>query len=129
MLLLREPQVEHIKAADFDTLSAAGAVVLDVRMHEEFDVARLAGAINAPLACLRLLMTARLGLQQEYIVYCDTGRRSRAAVSMLQQNGFRARYLLNGLNGLGPDQRARFLDVVPPLSPIQQDVFEDALDV
>lgn len=128
MLLLREPQVEHIKAADFDIAIAAGALVLDVRMHEEFDVARLPGAINTPLACLRLLMTARLGLHQDFIVYCDTGRRSRAAVFMLQQNGFRARYLLNGLNGLGPDQRTRFLDVVPPLSPVPDVAFEDALD-
>ncbi|HSC76852.1 MAG TPA: cyclic nucleotide-binding domain-containing protein [Pseudomonadales bacterium] len=128
MLLLREPVVEHIKVTDFDVALASGSVLLDVRIQEEFHVARLLDAINTPLSCLRLLMSTKLSLQRDYIVYCDTGRRSRAAVSLLQQKGFRARYLLNGLNGLGPDQRARFLDVVPPLSPLPQAVL-DVLDV
>lgn len=118
MLLLREPAVDHIKVADIDTALGAGSVLLDVRMPEEFDVTRLVNAVNTPLACLRLMMSTKLGLQQDYIVYCDTGRRSRAAVSLLQDKGFRARYLLNGLNGMGSDQRLRFLDVVPPLSPL-----------
>jgi CRP-like cAMP-binding protein len=127
MLLLREPVVEHIKAVELDAALIAGSVLLDVRMPEEFDVARLHDAINAPLAYLRLLMSTKLGLQQDYILYCDTGRRSRSAVSLLQQKGFNARYLLNGMNGLGADQRARFLDAVPPLSPSPQAVF-DMLD-
>ena len=127
MLLLREPVVDHIKVTDFDAALAAGSVLLDVRMPEEFDVARLLDATNTPLACLRLLMSTKFALQQDYIVYCDTGRRSRAAVSLLQQKGFRARYLLNGMNGLGSDQRLRFLDVVPPLSPLPLTIFE-ALD-
>lgn len=127
MLLLREPVVDHIKVADFDTALAAGSVLLDVRMPEEFDVARLVDSTNTPLACLRLLMSTKLDSQLDYIVYCDTGRRSRAAVSLLQQKGFRARYLLNGMNGLGPDQRSRLLDVVPPLSPLPITAF-DTLD-
>lgn len=118
MLLLREPAVEHVKAADLDTVLAAGSVLLDVRMQEEFNVARLLQAINTPLPCLRLLMMVRDLAHKDCIVYCDTGSRSRAAVSLLQQQGVRARYLLNGMNGMGPDQRIRFLDVVPPLSPL-----------
>lgn len=54
-------------------------------------------------------MSTKLGLQQDYILYCDTGRRSRSAVSLLQQKGFNARYLLNGMNGLGAHRRAAFL--------------------
>lgn len=118
MLLLREPVVEHIKASDLDNRLAAGAVLLDVRLPEEFDVARLLRAQNIPLPGLRLLMEQRELLQRECVVYCDTGSRSRAAVSLLQQAGVNARYLLNGMNGLGPDQRDRLLDVVPPLMPM-----------
>jgi CRP-like cAMP-binding protein/rhodanese-related sulfurtransferase len=124
MLLLREPTVEHVKVGDFDAALAAGAVLLDVRMPEEFDVARLFDAVNTPLACLRLLMSTQLNTQQEYVVYCDTGKRSRAATSFLQQKGFRARYLLNGMHGFGPDQRLRFLDVVPPLPPMPMAEFD-----
>lgn len=117
MLLLREPEVDHIKSADLDVALATGSQLLDVRISEEFGVARMLDAINTPLACLRLLMASKLSVGQDYIVYCDTGARSRAAVTFLQRQGFRARYLLNGMNGLGFDQRSRFFDVIPPLSP------------
>lgn len=110
MLLLREIEVEHIKGGDIQSMLASEAVLLDVRMEEEYNVARLKGSINAPLDCLRLLMSEKMALQQDYIVCCDTGRRSRAAVSILKNQGFRARYLLNGMNGLGSAQRADFID-------------------
>jgi CRP-like cAMP-binding protein len=115
MLLLREPTVSHIKAADLASALLAGAMCLDVRLLEEFDVARLHQSLNTPLPCLRLLMTTQLDISKKYIVYCDTGLRSRAAVSLLQEHGFSAQYLLNGLDGLDMQQRAEFLDVVPPL--------------
>lgn len=117
MLLLREPPIESIKAADLDVAIASGAQLLDVRTREEFEVARLVGAVSAPLPCLRLSVTAQPSAQREYVVYCDSGHRSAAAASLLQKLGLRARYLLNGVAGLGPDQRQRFLDVVPPLAP------------
>ncbi|HQQ63299.1 MAG TPA: cyclic nucleotide-binding domain-containing protein [Pseudomonadales bacterium] len=117
MLLLREPAIEHIKSSDLDVQIASGARVLDVRTRDEFDVARMPGALSAPLGCLRLLAETQLHRQHEYVMYCDSGLRSRAAASLLQKMGFRAKYLLNGLQGLGPDHRQRFLDVVPPLSP------------
>lgn len=117
MVLLREPVVENIKPVDLDIALASGARVLDVRTREEFDVARMPDASHAPLGCLRLLAETGLHRQHEYVLYCDTGLRSAAAASLLQKLGFRARYLLHGLQGLGFDQRQRFLDVVPPLSP------------
>lgn len=117
MLLLRESAVEHVKAADLDMAVAAGALLIDVRMVEEFGVARLHDATSMPLPCLRLLM-ARPGMSRDCIVYCDTGNRSRAAASLLQKLGFNARYLLSGVDGLGPDQRQRLLDVVPPVVPV-----------
>ncbi len=126
MLLLREPEVEHVKAADLDMALATGAALLDVRTPEEFAVARLAPAHSTPLSCLRLLMSARLHLGQDYIVYCDTGRRSRAAAALLQRQGFRARFLLNGFGSLGQDQRQRLLDVVPPVMPLPADVVADS---
>jgi rhodanese-related sulfurtransferase len=110
MLLLREVDVENIKGGDIGSALRSGTILLDVRMEEEFNVAKLKNSINAPLDCLRLLMSEKMALHQDYIVYCDTGRRSRAAVSILKKQGFRARYLLNGINGLGPAQRSEFID-------------------
>lgn len=127
MLLLREPQVEHIKAAELDMALATGVTLLDVRTAEEHDVARLYPAQPAPLGCLRLLMSSRFDLQGDYILYCDTGKRSRAAASLMQKQGFRARYLLNGMASLDADQRERFLDCVPPLSPMAEPGSEQRL--
>lgn len=128
MLLLREPPVEHVKATEIDAMLTAGARLLDVRLPEEFDIARMPTAINAPLAYLPLLMATQLDAQDNYIVYCDSGRRSCAAVSLLQQKGFKASYLLNGIDGLTSEQREKLLDIVPPLSPMP-DMALNALEV
>ena len=118
MLLLRETEVDCVRASDLEGVEAGGAVMLDVRMPEEYNIARLQGAKNAPLSSLPLLMSVRLGMQQEYVTYCENGQRSRAAAALLQQRGYRARYLSGGLQGLGSDQRKRLLDVVPPVVPM-----------
>jgi len=118
MLLLREPSVRHIKSAELGALLATDTMLLDVRLPEEFDVARFPTAINTPLTCLPLLMATQLDASKKYLVCCNTGLRSRAAVSLLQEKGFSAQYLLNGIDGLDVQQSAEFLDVVPPLSPV-----------
>jgi rhodanese-related sulfurtransferase len=100
---------------------AADAICIDVRLLEEFDVARLHQSENIPLSCLRLLMETQLDIHKKYIVYCDTGLRSRAAVSLLQEQGFSAQYLLNGIDGFDAQQRAELLDVVPPLPLVAYD--------
>lgn len=118
MLLLRESTVRHIKASELESALATETQVLDVRLLEEFDVARFPYARNVPLACLPLLMATQLDSKKNYLVYCDTGMRSRAAVSLMQEKGFSVQYLLHGIDGLDAQQRAVFLDVVPPLPPV-----------
>jgi rhodanese-related sulfurtransferase len=66
-------------------------------------------------------METQLDIHKKYIVYCDTGLRSRAAVSLLQEQGFSAQYLLNGIDGFDAQQRAELLDVVPPLPLVAYD--------
>jgi rhodanese-related sulfurtransferase len=121
MLLLREPSVRHAKSSELDSVLTTGTTLLDVRLPEESDIARLPNTINTPLACLPLLMATQLDKKRNYVVYCDTGLRSRAAVSLLQENGFSAQYLSGGIDGLGLQQRVELLDVVLPLSPVATD--------
>jgi hypothetical protein len=42
-------------------------------------------------------------------------------VSLLQEQGFSAQYLLNGIDGFDAQQRAELLDVVPPLPLVAYD--------
>lgn len=124
MLLLREPSVGQIKPSEMEAALSAGAVLLDVRLPEEFDVARLVHAVNAPLPCLPLLLSTQLDVSREYVVYCDTGSRARAAVSLMQEKGIRARYLQGGINGMQQERYAHLMDIVPPLSPMPFSVFD-----
>lgn len=95
--LLQEPLLHPIGRAAADALVASGkARWLDVRYPAEFTEDGLPGALNVPLNEIR----AAFGLLDrscEYIVYCQSGRRSSAAAFLLAQNGIRTSWLKGGL--------------------------------
>lgn len=97
--LLREPLLQRISATEALRRTTAGAVWLDVRFPVEYRDDGLPGAINIPLNELR---DALPGLQRdkEYVVYCQTGRRSSAAAFLLSQRGLRASLLDGGLKSM-----------------------------
>lgn len=67
-------------------------VILDVRTADEAGSGKIAWATNIPLDDLQ----ARLGelpQKKEIIVHCGTGVRAQMAHSMLQNAGYRSRYL------------------------------------
>ena len=99
ILLLREPPVDALKAAQLPDEIAAGTVIIDVRTEEEYMHSHLRRAVNIPLNLLRL--KARL-LQRpaRCVICCDTGRRSRAAAHLLNQWGFQAVALERGINNI-----------------------------
>ena len=94
--LLREPLLRRLTRADAEQQVAAGAVWLDVRYPSEYRNDRLAGAVNVPLNEIRNAIGV-LEREREYIVYCQSGRRSSAAAFLLSQHGYRACWLEGGL--------------------------------
>ena len=72
---------------------------LDVRLPNEHKQRRIADSINLPLVFLRLKMK-NLDKQKTYIVYCDTGGRSSAAVFLMGLEGFDAYVLDKGLQNV-----------------------------
>lgn len=97
--LLREPLLQRISAEDAKRKVAGGAVWVDVRFPAEYRRTGLPGAVNIPLNEVRHAMRL-LDPSKEYLVYCQTGRRSAAAVFLLSQRGFRAYLLEGGLRAL-----------------------------
>lgn len=95
--LMREPLLHRIDAAEAARRVAAGAQWLDVRYAAEYRHDGLTGALNVPLNELRQAM-ALLDTEREYVVYCQSGRRSSAAAFLLSQRGFRASLLDGGLD-------------------------------
>jgi rhodanese-related sulfurtransferase len=67
-----------------------------VRYPSEYRNDRLPGAVNVPLNEIRNAIGV-LEREREYIVYCQSGRRSSAAAFLLSQRGYRACWLEGGL--------------------------------
>lgn len=98
--LLRTPMVEEIAAAAAAAMLERGeARLLDCRTAAEFEAGHLRGARSLPLGSLRLGGVFALDPDATYIVYCETGQRSRAAAFLLYERGIRALSLAGGLNG------------------------------
>lgn len=95
--LLQAPLLHAVDRAEAERrVTTTGARWLDVRYPAEFNENGLPGAINLPLNEIRNALRL-LDKGCEYIVYCQSGRRSSAAAFLLAQHGFKASLLAGGL--------------------------------
>jgi len=93
--LLKEPLLQRIGQAEAAAMVAIGAVLIDVRLEDEYKKANIDGSINIPLYLLRT-KAERLNRSLKYVTYCDTGNRSAAAAYLLSGRGFDAYVLTEG---------------------------------
>jgi CRP-like cAMP-binding protein/rhodanese-related sulfurtransferase len=96
--LLNEPLLQWVDYDKAKEIVANGGKWLDVRLPSEFQNFRIDGAVNIPLYFIRLKLNA-LDKNIQYVVCCDTGRRSSAAAYILSERGFEAYVLKGGLAG------------------------------
>src|SRR3984885_184678 len=101
--LLNEPLLQWVDQQKAREIVASGGKWLDVRLPSEFQNFRIDDAVNIPLYFIRLKINA-LDKNTQYVVCCDTGRRSSAAAYILSERGFEA-YVLKG--GLTASEAAR----------------------
>ncbi|MBI2317576.1 MAG: cyclic nucleotide-binding domain-containing protein [Betaproteobacteria bacterium] len=102
--LLREPLLQRISMEEANRKAAAGAQWVDVRYPSEYQYDKIAGAMNIPLSEIRNAVGV-LDKDREYILYCQSERRSSAAAFLLAQRGYRAYLLDGGLWGRGTERR------------------------
>ncbi len=97
--LLLEPKVEEVDEEGIQRFQEM-PVYIDVRTLAEYDEGHLSMSVNMPL---NLLSIERRLLRNDvpYVIYCDTGRRSRSAAYLLGQLGVQAVSLLGGVLGAG----------------------------
>ncbi len=94
--LLKAPLINMVTMEAAQAQVASGASEwLDVRFASEYAYHHIEGAINAPLHELRSCIS-QLNTTKQYIVYCQTGRRSSAAAFILAQFGLNAVVLAGG---------------------------------
>ena len=97
--LLNEPMLDWISMAEAEDIIKGGGKWLDVRLPSEFENDHLSGAINIPLYFIRLKMNT-LDESTNYILCCDTGRRSSAGAYILSERGYKAYVLRDGINSV-----------------------------
>lgn len=96
--LLRPPMVGEVDAAAARAMIMRGtARLLDCRDPVEYEGSRIAGAQSVSMSRLRQDGAFELDPDSSYIVYSDTGRRSRAAAFLLHERGIQALSLAGGL--------------------------------
>jgi rhodanese-related sulfurtransferase len=96
--LLKKPLLHAVDMAAARAKVGAGAQWIDVRYPSEYQYDKLPGAINIPLAEIRNAARV-LDRSREYVVYCQSGRRSAAAAFLMAQRGFKSFVLDGGLKG------------------------------
>jgi rhodanese-related sulfurtransferase len=96
LTLLVRPYVKWLPYKNVVALQREGATLVDVRSPEVFHKQHLKNSINFPLRILR--QTAfLLDKDRQYIVCCDTSRRSAAAAFLLAQQGMEVKILSENL--------------------------------
>lgn len=86
----------------------AGAIFLDVRTEQEFDLGHLQGALNIPLNLVGL-KSRLLNRNQLYVCYSATEERAKAAAYLLAQQGFRTYALQKGIASLPKELASLFV--------------------
>lgn len=86
-------------ASEFVTALSAhpGAILIDVRTLGEYTLGHMRGAQNIDIQSVSFANEiAKLDVAGTYFVYCHSGRRSAAAVSLMKQKGLTNIYELAG---------------------------------
>ena len=78
---------EEISVAEAEARYSAGAFMLDVRQPEEWEEIHIPGATLIPLGELSQRL-GELPKDQEIVVYCRSGNRSKSGAEILAKTGF-----------------------------------------
>ena len=98
--LLKEPMLSWVSNDEANKMVGEGAVWVDVRLDSEHKNNGIEGSVNIPLFMLRM-KADKLDSSKQYILYCDTGRRSSAGAFLLSERGLQTCCLKGGLNERG----------------------------
>ncbi len=105
--LLSQQLIDELAPSVVEPLLASGWKALDVRYDEEFEDSHIPGAIHIPLPDLRRDVASRLSAEDKYVTVCLSGKRSAVAALLLQQRGYKAVSMKEGMGGwTGPTESA-----------------------
>ncbi|MGD8795376.1 MAG: cyclic nucleotide-binding domain-containing protein, partial [Thiohalophilus sp.] len=94
---LAEPLINRLSQEETAAKVSSGALLIDVRKHEEFTRQHVEGSVNIPLSMLRMKVDG-LNPSREYVLASSDGTQSAAAAFLLTQHGFKCGILEGGLD-------------------------------
>ena len=97
LLLLNDPAVEEVDEDEAASMIET-PIFVDVRTDDEYSQGHLSFSANIPLSLLSIKKRL-LSPEKPYIMYCDTGRRSRAAAYLLGKQGYNVLSMRGGYLG------------------------------
>ncbi len=97
-LVNAQTQAPSLIPAEFKALSEkTKGVIIDVRNKEEFDFAHIPNAIQIAVESEDFkIQIDSLDKHKSYFVYCSMGKRSATAILIMQKEGFKNVFSLNG---------------------------------
>ena len=96
--LTRKLAENDITMQELEELRKKGITVIDVRSTQEFQEGHIDGAISIPEYEIKKDIIDRISPEEEIIVYCSSGQRSKKAKQKLEKLGYKKVYnLYNGL--------------------------------
>lgn len=100
--LIKEPSLKFVSYNEMQELLSRGAILLDVRSQDEYDIWHLDGSINAPFFTLRMQVKT-LSREKPVVVVCENGKVSEAAAFLLLRNKIKAIILHGGMENIAPE--------------------------
>ena len=97
--VMKPPVVDWVSPGQASILVRQGALIVDVRMPEEFSERAVKGAMNIPLFQLRE-RAPEIERGRKVVVYCNTGERSAAAAFIFAKLGVPVFALQGGLSAM-----------------------------
>lgn len=94
--IMKSSFLKEVTADDVINSKEKNNVLLDVRMHVEYEEEYIPGAIHIPLDELRQRYH-ELQQDKNYFVYCRSGRRSLSAAYLMNTQGFKAQSVKGGI--------------------------------
>jgi CRP-like cAMP-binding protein len=101
--LVRDHVITPVQPQDALERVRKGAKWLDIRLPDVHQQSHPRGSINHPFFSLRVAL-GNLSRQHPYLVVCEDGRLSEAAVFLMIRHGFEAYPLSGGIGGLPPEE-------------------------
>ena len=87
----------ELKEINYEDIKNKNYIIIDVRNKREFSEGHINGAVNIELSRIKKQIDKlKLDKEQEILVYCQSGIRSKKAVLILEQLGYTHVYNLKG---------------------------------